>query len=145
MAPETSHTRTICAGYDDRPDALIEILHDVQARDGCIAKGHILIIAEALNLSRAEVFGVISFYDDFRSEPAPPGMVKLCRGEACQALGADKLAAELEAHGLATETVYCLGTCALGPAAMVETRLLGRADLEKIAALVSTTKAGVDG
>ncbi|MBN4046451.1 NAD(P)H-dependent oxidoreductase subunit E [bacterium AH-315-P15] len=142
MEPETPDTRTICAGYGDRPDALLEILHDVQGAEGYIARDAILIVADALNLSRAEVFGVMSFYDDFRQEPAPKGMVKLCRAEACQAVGADKLARDLETRNIPTETVYCLGNCALGPAAMVEGRLLGRADRAKIEALVTAAKAG---
>ncbi len=131
----------ICARYGNRSDALIEILHDVQETGGHITRDAIVGIAAALNISRADVFGTLSFYDDFRTEPVAAGMVKLCRAEACQSVGADALAARCDANGIAHETVYCLGNCALGPAAMVDGRLIGRANEEKLASAVRHAKA----
>jgi formate dehydrogenase subunit gamma len=134
MTANAADVEAICAGYGNRPDALIEILHDVQSGAGCISRDAMRVIADALNISRADVYGTLSFYDDFRLEPASGPQVKLCRAEACQAVGAEALAAACDANGIAHAPVYCLGPCALGPAAMVEGRLIGRADADKIAA-----------
>lgn len=129
--------RTICLRHGCKPDALLEILHELQHEMGYVPKAAVAPIAEALNLGRAEVHGVITFYHDFRSEPAGRCVVELCRAEACQAVGADALAAEVEkrlklksgetrADGDVTlKTVYCFGNCALGPAAMINHRLYG--------------------
>jgi len=141
MAAKTADIEAICAEYGNRTDALIEILHDVQEATGCISREAIVGIAAALNLSRADVYGTLSFYDDFRTEPEAGPVVKLCRAEACQAVGADALAERCDANGIQHETVYCLGNCALGPAAMVEGRLIGRASDEKLAAAVRHAKA----
>src|SRR5512147_1825079 len=100
--------------------ALLPILHAIQARFGCVPKAATPFLADALNLSRAEVHGVISFYHDFRSAPVEGRVVKLCRAEACQARGADAVAAELERDGVTTEAIYCLGLCAVGPSALVD-------------------------
>ena len=129
-------------------DALIEILHEIQHRFGYVPESAIPVIAEELNLSRAEVHGVVTFYHDFRTEPAGSCVVKLCRAEACQAVGCEKVAAELEqkldvkfgetrADGAVTlETIYCFGNCALGPTAMVDDKLLGRVTADRIVSLV---------
>jgi len=134
----------ICARYENRPDALIEILIDLQTERGCVADADIAPIAEALNLSRAEVHGVRSFYSDFSTTPKGRTCVKLCRAEACKAVGADALAKAVETRlsagfgetspsgDVSLEPVYCLGNCALAPAAMVGERLIGRADADKI-------------
>src|SRR6476660_1018185 len=89
MAPsEADHTaRTIAAAFGNRPDALIEILHGVQAQIGWVPEAVVPALAEALNLSRAEVHGVVTFYHDFRREPAGRHVLKMCRAEACQAMG----------------------------------------------------------
>ena len=134
----------ICGNYDNRPDALIEILHDVQGALGFIQTDAMRAIAEALNISRAEVQGVVSFYEDFRLEPAPAGLVKVCGGEACQAVGSDQLAAGLIEANVPCRTVFCLGNCALGPAAMVDDQLIGRASVKKIATLRSADKSGAE-
>ena len=137
----------ICAARQNRPDALIEILHDLQEALGHIPKAAIQPIADRLNLSRAEVYGVVSFYHDFRTAPASGPVVKLCRAESCQAMGCDALAASLAGavdwQGNAPEirTVYCLGNCALSPAAMVGGRLIGRADVQKIVKTVAAARA----
>lgn len=119
---------------------LLPILHAVQAAFGHVPQAAIPQIAAALSLSRAEVHGVISFYHDFRESPAGRHVIKLCRAEACQAVGADKVAGRIKAilgidwhettpDGQVTlEPVFCLGLCACGPAAMVDGRLVGRCD-----------------
>lgn len=111
------------------------------------------LIATALNLSRADVHGVISFYHDFRAEPAGRHVIRLCRAEACQTMGSDRLAAELErALGIVTggttadgrvtlEATYCLGNCALSPAAMIDGKLHGRIDASKAIGLVRGARA----
>ena len=126
--------RAVCRDHGDDPARLIEILHDLQASLGWVPEAALKPIAHALNLSRAEVHGVASFYHDFRADPPAPGAsVSLCRAEACQSMGSEALAAELAARGIATRTVYCLGNCALAPAAMVDGRLMGRARADAIA------------
>jgi len=117
----------------DRPGALLPILHALNETFGCVPADAIPIVASALNLTRAEVHGVVSFYHDFRPEPPTGRLVKLCRAEACQARGGEALAAAIEAHlagrtDVAIEAVYCLGLCASGPAAMVDGRPYARLD-----------------
>jgi formate dehydrogenase subunit gamma len=119
---------------------LLPILHAVQAAFGFVPDSAIPQIAAALMLSKAEVHGVISFYHDFRAAPAGRHVLKLCRAEACQAMGADRVAGAVKAalgidwhettpDGRVTlEPVFCLGLCACGPAAMVDGRLVGRCD-----------------
>ncbi len=92
-------------------------------------------IADALNITRAELHGVISFYQDFREAPAGRHVVKIGRAEACQAVGADRLAAELDHAGTPHAAVYCLGNCALGPAALIGEQLIGRATPDRLAAV----------
>lgn len=119
---------------------LLPILHAVQARFGHVPGEVVPVIAAALNISKAEVHGVVSFYHDFREAPAGRHVLRLCRAEACQAMGGDALADAVKArlgigwHGttadgaVTLEPVFCLGLCACGPAAMVDGRLVGRAD-----------------
>ncbi|GJL97291.1 MAG: NADH-quinone oxidoreductase subunit E [Hyphobacterium sp.] len=142
----------ICAKYDNRPDALIEILIDLQAERGCIADADIAPLADTLNLSRAEIHGVRSFYSDFSSAPKGRVSVKLCRAEACKSVGGDALAKAVEKRlsvqlghtspsgDVSLEEVYCLGNCALAPAALVGDRLLGRATADKIANAIGKSK-----
>lgn len=109
----------LIAGHRDMEGPLLPILHAVQAACGHISEAAIRQIAEALNLTRAEVYGVVSFYHDFRTEPRPEPALKLCQGEACQARGVRALVQALTAAERARlEPVYCLGLCAAGPAAM---------------------------
>lgn len=127
---------------------LLPILHAIQAEFGHVPQTAIPQIAAALGLSKAEVHGVISFYHDFREVPAGRHVLKLCRAEACQTMGADAVAARIKAalgidwhettpDGRVTlEPVFCLGLCACGPAAMVDGRLVGRCD-EALVAEVS--------
>jgi formate dehydrogenase subunit gamma len=103
-----------------REGALMPILNDVQAELGCVPPEAVPIIAEALNLSRADVHGVVTFYHDYKRVPADRPVVKLCRAEACQARGVDAIAPILEGdERIEVETVYCLGLCAIGPSALV--------------------------
>ena len=119
---------------------LLPILHAVQAEFGHIPQDAVPQIALGLGISKAEVHGVVTFYHDFREVPAGRHVLKLCRAEACQAMGADRVAASVKAalgidwhettpDGRVTlEPVFCLGLCACGPAAMVDGRLVGRCD-----------------
>ncbi|MDZ4086985.1 MAG: formate dehydrogenase subunit gamma [Tabrizicola sp.] len=119
---------------------LLPILHAIQAAFGYVPDSAIPQIAKALMLSKAEVHGVISFYHDFRSAPAGRHVLKLCRAEACQTVGADAVADRIKTalgigwhettpDGRVTlEPVFCLGLCACGPAAMIDGRLVGRCD-----------------
>src|SRR5262245_9185953 len=98
MAPAGAETtaRAIAAEHGNRPDALIEILHAVQAVLGFVPEAAVPALAEALNLSRAEVHGVVTFYHDFRRKPAGRRVIKICRAEACQAMGGEALVARAE-------------------------------------------------
>lgn len=119
---------------------LLPILHAVQEAFGHIPEAAVPQIALGLGLSKAEVHGVVSFYHDFREKPAGRHVLKLCRAEACQTMGADAVADRIKkalgidwhettADGRVTlEPVFCLGLCACGPAAMVDGRLVGRCD-----------------
>ncbi len=129
----------ILAAHAGREGALLPILHDVQAAAGYISEDTMRVIAKALNLTRAEVHGVVSFYHDFREAPEPRPMVKLCRAESCQALGVEAMVAALADHPrVAVETVYCLGLCSVGPAAMVGDQVHGRLDAARLGALVES-------
>lgn len=119
---------------------LLPILHAIQEAFGYVPDTAVPQIAKALTLSKAEVHGVISFYHDFRDKPAGRHVLKLCRAEACQTMGADAVADRIkQALGIdwhettpdgrvTLEPVFCLGLCACGPAAMVDGRLVGRCD-----------------
>jgi len=127
----------ILAAHAGREGSLLPILHDVQAAFGFVSEDAVRAIAESLNLSRAEVHGVVSFYHDFRTAPVDRPVVKLCRAESCQARGVEALAARLPANGpVKVETVYCLGLCSVGPNAMVGETVHARLDAAKLAALV---------
>jgi formate dehydrogenase subunit gamma len=128
--------------------AALPILHALQDAFGCVPEEAIPLIADALNLSRAEVHGVVSFYHDFRSKPPGRHVLKLCRAEACQAMGGDALAAaaeaKLDAHfgdtsrdgAVTVEPVYCLGLCACAPAALLDGKPIGRLDRERLEELL---------
>lgn len=122
-----------CAAYGNEPSALIEVLHDVQSRHGDIPEVALKTIADALNLSRAEVYGVKSYYHDFQLPRDGRRIVQICLGEACRSRGAGALfeavRGPLEAAGVAVAApVYCLGNCALSPSVMIDGVLLGRVD-----------------
>ena len=131
---------------------LLPILHGIQKEFGCVPREALPVVAGALNLSRAEVQGVVSFYHDFRREPAGRHVLKVCRAEACQSVGGDALAARLEqalgisfhetaADGSVTlEPVYCLGLCACAPSAMLDGEVIGRLDEARIEEIVAEVR-----
>lgn len=118
----------------DRAGALLPMLHAIQGELGWVPPAAVPKLAHALNLSRAEVEGTISFYHDFRSSPPGRHVLRVCRAEACQAQGGAELEAHIQAAGLAevtVEAVYCLGNCACAPAITVDGRLHGRVSKER--------------
>jgi formate dehydrogenase subunit gamma len=131
-----------------REGPLLPLLHAFQEEFGYIDEAAEPLLAQALNISRAEVHGVVTFYHDFRRRPAGRHVLKLCRAEACQAAGGDTIAARaVERLGLAMgataadgsvtlEPVYCLGLCATAPSAMLDGRLIGRLDETRLDALL---------
>ena len=139
----------IIAEHTHLEGATLVILHALQEAFGYVPEPAIPMIATALNLSRAEVHGVFTFYHDFRHKPAGKHVLKLCRAEACQAAGGDALAARVEAklgvrignttadERVTLEPIYCLGLCATAPSAMLDGRLIGRLDEARIDALVA--------
>ena len=139
----------IIAQHTHREGATLVILHALQAAFGYVPEPAIPLIASALNLSRAEVHGVFTFYHDFRRKPTGRHVLKLCRAEACQAAGGDALAARAEAklgiaignttadERLTLEPIYCLGLCATAPSAMLDGRVVGRLNEARIDALVA--------
>ena len=123
----------IIAAHALREGALLPILNDVRGAFGYIDESAIRAIALSLNLSRAEVYGVVSFYHDYRTTPTPHPVLKLCRAEACQARGVEAL----DSSDPRIETVYCLGLCSVGPAALVGDTVHARLDQAKLDALVA--------
>ncbi|NUT47660.1 MAG: NADH-quinone oxidoreductase subunit E [Saccharothrix sp.] len=128
--------------------ALLPVLHGIQAEFGYVDRSVIGLVAKELNLSRADVHGVVTFYRDFRAEPAGRVTVALCRAEACRSVGSEQLVAHAEAAygvqvgrtgadgALTLDQVFCLGNCALGPAALVNGRLHGRLDPDRLAGVI---------
>lgn len=131
---------------------LLPILHGVQEEFGCVPTEALPVIAEALNLSKAEVHGVVTFYHDYRSQPAGRHVLKLCQAEACQSMGSDAIAAQVKAalgvdfHQTAAdgsvtlEPVYCLGLCACAPAAMLDGEVIGRLDADMVAEIAAEVR-----
>jgi formate dehydrogenase subunit gamma len=140
--------REIAAAHHGQRGALLPILHAVQEALGCVPPEAVPVLADELNLSRADVHGVVTFYHDFRSRPAGRTTVRVCRAEACQAVGARRLVDYLrDRHGmslgdtspdgsLTVEQVFCLGNCALGPAVQVNGRLHGRVDEVRLSSIL---------
>jgi formate dehydrogenase subunit gamma len=147
-AARSAAIAAIVAARQDMPGALLPILHEIQDTQGFIPDTAVPVIAKALNLSRAEVHGVITFYHHFRQQPAGRHVVQVCRAEACQSVGADALVEhakralgcdfhETTADGAVTlEPVYCLGQCACGPAVMMGEQLHGYVDAKRFDVLV---------
>lgn len=129
----------ILARHAGREGPLLPILHDVQAAFGCIDAAAEVSIAKALNISRAEVHGVVSFYHDFQEQADPRPHVQLCRAEACQARGAEALVPAAEAAAgerVRLSSVYCLGLCSAGPAARAGDTVYARLDQAGLVRLV---------
>ena len=147
----TARLREILTEHEGMEGPLLPILHAVQAEFGHVPQAALPPIAEALNISRAEVHGVVSFYHDYREAPAAKHVVKLCRAEACQSMGADRVADHAKARlgldwhesgkGVTLEPVFCLGLCACAPAAMVDGKLVGRVDEARVDAIVAEVTA----
>jgi len=143
----------IIAAHADQEGALLPVLHALQHAFGHVPDEAVRIVAGALNLSRAEVHGVVTFYHDFRREPSAERTLKLCRAEACQARGGDAIAAMAERKlglkmgetakdgSVALEPIYCLGLCASGPSAMLGERVVGRIDEKRLDALIAEAQA----
>jgi formate dehydrogenase subunit gamma len=133
--------------------AALPILHALQETFGCVPEAAVPLVAEALNLSRAEVHGTVTFYHDFRKEPPGRRVLKLCRAESCQAAGGDALVARAEQKlgvtmgettldaRVTLEPVYCLGLCHSSPAAMLDKHVYGMLDEAKLDALVKEAQA----
>ncbi len=139
----TDVVRDIAEAYAAQLGPLLPVLHAVQERFGWIARTDVEVVADVLNLSMADVHGVVSFYHDFRTAPPPAQLVSLCRGEACQAVGAEGLVAEVRcelagrpANDIELAEVFCLGNCALGPSGTVDGRLYGRLTSDRVADLL---------
>ena len=156
VSPEpwnATRAAAIVAGLQSLEGATLPILHALQEAFGYVDAQAVPMIADALNLSRAEVHGCLTFYHDFRREP-PAGRhhVKLCRAEACQAMGSDRLHGEIlsrmgcdwhgtSADGVSVEPVYCLGLCANAPAALVDDEPLARLSAESLDAALKEARA----
>lgn len=129
----------ILAEHAGREGALLPILHDVQKLYGHVSEDAMREIAHALNLTRAEVYGVVSFYHDFRTEAELRPVLKLCRAEACKARGVEALVPAAEGQTrVKVEPVYCLGLCSVGPAALVGETVHARLDNNRLTALLAS-------
>ncbi|NEY90502.1 formate dehydrogenase subunit gamma [Tabrizicola oligotrophica] len=148
----TSRVGEILTAHKGMEGSLLPILHAIQAEFGHVPQAALPIIAQDLNLSKAEVHGVMSFYHDFRENPAGKHVLKLCRAEACKSMGADRVAAHaqkalgIEWHETTTdgrvtlEPVFCLGLCACAPSALVDGKLVGRVDEAKLDSIIGGLK-----
>ncbi|MBX3578482.1 MAG: formate dehydrogenase subunit gamma [Rhizobiaceae bacterium] len=132
---------------------LLPILHEIQHQFGHVPAESLPVIAQALNISNAEVHGVVTFYHDYRKEPAGRHVLKLCQAEACQSMGSDAVAAKLKQllgigfhettkdGSVTLEPVYCLGLCACAPSAMLDGEVIGRvSDPETIDEIVEAVR-----
>jgi len=150
LTPNESETLgRIVADLKGRPGPLLEVLHAIQAALGYVPPAAVPVVADGLNLSRAEVHGVVTFYHYFRHTAPGKHTVSLCRAEACQSMGADALAEHAKRRlgvdfhettpdgQFSLEPVYCLGNCACSPAAMIDGRLIGRVTAERFDGLIS--------
>ncbi len=147
-----TRTLAIIDAMKDLEGPLLPILHEVQAEFGYVPQESLPVIAKELNLSRAEVHGVVTFYHDFRDHPAGRHVLKLCRAEACQSMGADAIADRVKAllgidfhqttlDGAVTlEPVYCLGLCSCAPSAMLDGAVHGKLDAASAAELVQEAR-----
>lgn len=138
--------KIVCEDHGNAPDMLLEILHTIQVFNHYIPETAFQIIADCLNLSRAEIYGVVTFYHDFRQNPPAKTVVKLCQSEACQSMGSRQLKTDVEnglndfiASNVDIEDIYCLGNCALAPSALVNGQIYGRLDTNQLNNLIGDT------
>ena len=148
-SPAEVKALAICAAYGNKPSELLEILHDLQQSLGYVPEAVLPALASALNMSRAEVHGIVTFYHDFKRQPGGRYTIKICRAEACQSMGTDHLCDHAEkslkttmggtsADGKVTiEEVCCLGNCSLSPAILVGDKLYGRVDAKRFDEIVA--------
>jgi formate dehydrogenase subunit gamma len=148
----TKYDKTIASEiinqFGAKPEMLVQVLHAFVQRYGYISEAAIRQIANELNLSRADVHGVVSYYHDFRTTPPGQHVVKICQAESCQAMGSRELTSHAEGklgvklHGttgdgnVSLEPVYCLGNCACSPAIMIDEKVYGRVDNDRLDALI---------
>ena len=143
-----SRTAELIAPFMSLEGPAMPMLHAVQAAFGYVPDVAVPVVADALNLSRAEVHGLVSFYHDFRHEPAGRTVLRLCRAEACQSRGAERVAAHASARlgigwhqttsdgAVTLEPVFCLGLCAAAPCGMVDARPIARLDIARLDAVL---------
>ena len=129
----------IIAEHQERKGPLLPILHDVQKAFGHVSENAMREISSALNLTRAEVYGVVSFYHDFRKEAETRPVLKLCRAEACKARGVEALMPIADGQSrVKVEAIYCLGLCSVGPAAIIGDQVYARLDRQRMVELMET-------
>jgi len=144
---DSSAASAIITSFDTRPEMLVQILHAFMDRFAWISEDAIRQLAQELNLSRAEVHGVVSYYHDFRTSEPGQHIVKVCQAEACQAMGSRELSAHaertlgVEMHAssadVTLEPVYCLGNCACSPSVMVDGKTYGRVSNDRFNEIVA--------
>ncbi len=149
---ELDAVRDVLANLKDMPGALLPILHGIQDAIGYIPPDAVPEIASTLNLSRAEVHGVVTFYHYFRQTPPGKHTVQICQAESCQAMGCDKLTEHAMRHlgidfhqttadqAFTLEPVYCLGNCACSPAVMIDEEVYGRVTNERFEQLLDMAR-----
>jgi formate dehydrogenase subunit gamma len=152
-SPLEQYVRSAVAAHREDRGALLPILHGIQSTFGYVDQAVVPILAEELNISRADVHGVISFYHDFRKAPTAGTHVRICRAEACQAAGADALVAHAEEklgtdvggtspdRSATLDQVFCFGNCALGPTVEINGRIAGRVSPQRFDALLEKAKS----
>lgn len=153
QAPSADEIREVVTHLAGLEGPLLPMLHALQEAYGFVPEGAVPVLADLLNLGRAEVHGVISFYHDFRDHRAGRHVLKICRAEACQSMGGNALAEAtlkklgLDWHGttpdgaVTVEPIYCLGLCACAPAAMLDGRVVGRVDDKRMDQLLAEVRA----
>ena len=152
-AQDTARLEAVIAPFLGIAGALLPVLHAVQAAFGHIDDAAVVVIADRLNLSRADVHGVLTFYHDFRRQPAGRTVLKICRAEACQAMGANALIAHAERRlatmmqttrgdgAVSLEPVYCLGLCSAAPSAMLDGQVFARLSPQRLDVLLARAMA----
>ena len=142
----------VIAAFVQEEGAALPMLHALQQTFGYIPRAAVPMVASALNVSRAEMHGIVSFYHDFREAPPGTHVLKLCRAEACQSMGGDAIATAAIEHlqigwsettpdgRITLEPVFCLGLCACAPAAMLDDKVVGALDTARLSALLETVR-----
>ena len=148
LAKDKDLANRVSESFANRPDALLEILNSIQKIKGFLSNEILIEVANKLNISKAEIYGVVSFYSDYRLSPPAQTIIKICRSEACQAVDCEKLLKYIEKklgisigstsedNKFSLESVYCLGNCALGPAIVINENLFGLTTAAKFDSLI---------